>query len=92
MSKKRKRGVPLRCCKCNKPLGKTLFIPARANERTVNEAFRVITSSLCEDCKKSSISTITDSVTGFDFEVQYFNLRPNSEQKPVKWEKTYEGL
>lgn len=92
MSKKIDRTFPILCCKCGKPVGKNLLIPARANRRTVKEAFRVITSSLCEVCKNSSISVITDPVTGLNFEVQSFNLRHNSEQKPVKWEKTYEGL
>lgn len=92
MSKKIGRTLSIRCCKCGKPLGKTLLIPARANGRTVKEAFRVITSSLCEVCKNSSISVTTDPVTGLNFEVQWFNLRHNSEQKPIKWEKTYEEL
>lgn len=92
MSKKRNRVLHVRCCKCNKPLGVTLLITARASERTINEIFLVTTYLLCEDCKKSSISTITDPVTGLNFEVQCLNLRHNSEQKSVKREKTYEGL
>lgn len=92
MSKKRKRVLHIRCCKCNKPLGVTLSIAARANERTINEIFLVTTYLLCEDCKKSSVSIITDPVTELNFEVQCLNLRHNSEQQPIKWEKDYEGL
>lgn len=63
MSKKIDRTLSIRCCKCNKPLGMTLLIPARANERTIEAIFRVAIYSLCEDCKKSSISTITDPIS-----------------------------
>lgn len=64
MSKKIKREFPLRCRKCGKSVGKNFLIPARANKRTIEAILLLLTSSLCEDCKKLSISTITDPVTG----------------------------
>lgn len=63
MSKKRDRAFPLRCCKCGKPVGKNLLIPARANGRTLEGIIRVAAYFLCEDCEKSSISTITAPIS-----------------------------
>jgi len=74
MSQKKDRTLPLRCRKCKKPLGMTLLIPARPNERAIDEMLRIATYSLCEDCKKSSISTITDPISNLLLRVKKMEM------------------